>query len=151
MALVVALPGAAQASESPSTASLVRLAQSPAAASVGAPAIGTLARGARVSTRKFQGDCGWFTCTIRLNRAATRSARDAGWLISAAAGMCAVLASGPGAVVCGAAVAPAAVGLAVFAGRYWEEGNCLGIKLTHPPIPPRAWPSKVRRGKYNCG
>jgi hypothetical protein len=141
MASMVALPGAAQASASRANASVAQTA--PAAAS---HAVSTFAL--RSST--FQGDCGWVTCTLRLNRAATRNARDAGWLIAAAAGACGVVTSGAGAVVCGAAIAPAAVTLAVFAGRYYEDGDCLGIKFTHPPVPSVAWPSRVKHGSYNC-
>ena len=96
-----------------------------------------------------QGDCGWVTCTIRFDRASTRNARDAGWLIGAAAGMCAVLTGGILAVVCGAAIGPSAVIIAVYAGRYYESGNCLQIKVTKS-WPAAAWPGSVKRGTRNC-
>lgn len=96
------------------------------------------------------GGCGWVNCTMRLNRAATRNARDAGWIIPFAAGACGVVTGGAAAVACAAAIAPAAGLLAVFAGRYYEAGNCLAIKFTHPPFPPAAWPSQVKRHSHNC-
>lgn len=102
-----------------------------------------------VADPTFQGDCGIITCTLRLNRASTRNARDAGWLIAAAAGGCAVISAGVGAVVCGAAVAPAATLLAVAAGRYWENGNCLGIKIAVAPGTP-SWPTQVKKNTFNC-
>jgi Na+/proline symporter len=126
------------------------VARSSQVADTASPAIGALPSGSRVSSSTFQGDCSWVTCTIRLNRAATRNARDASWLIGAAAGACAVVTEGAGAVVCGAAIAPAAVTLAVAAGRYYESGRCLGIKFTHPPVPSVAWPSSVKYGTRNC-
>lgn len=42
----------------------------------------------------FSGSCGWFTCTVRLNRAATRNARDASWIIAATAGACGAVTAG---------------------------------------------------------
>jgi hypothetical protein len=96
-----------------------------------------------------QGDCGWFTCTVRFDRAATRNARDAGWLIGAAAGACAVVTGGTAAIVCGAAIAPAAVYLAVMSGRYYEGGNCLGIRVTKT-FPAISWATQVHRSSYNC-
>jgi hypothetical protein len=96
------------------------------------------------------GSCGWVHCTMRLNRAATRNARDAGWLITFAAGACGVVTGGAAAVACAAAIAPAAGVVAVFAGRYYVAGNCLAINFTHPPFPPVAWPSQVKRHDHNC-
>lgn len=98
----------------------------------------------------FQGSCGWFTCTIRLSRGATRNARDAAWIIGAAGGACGVVTAGAAAIVCGAAIAPGAVVLAVAAGRFYEEGDCLAINFTHPPLPSIAWPSRVEKRRYNC-
>jgi hypothetical protein len=142
VAFMVALPGVAQASQTPSAQSSVQPAQPAAATSDAAPA--TMA----LRSPAFQADCGWITCTIRLNRATTRNARDAGWLISAAGVFCGF--AGPGAAVCAAAIIPPSVTLAVFAGRYWEEGNCLGIRFSRPPIPSVAWPVRVKHGSYNC-
>lgn len=96
----------------------------------------------------IQGDCGIISCTIRFDRAATRNARDASWIIGAAAGACAVLSSGTLAIVCGAAVAPAAVVAAVAAGRYYENGNCLGIRFY--VLGGVGWPTEVKRNTYNC-
>ncbi|MFN8018785.1 MAG: hypothetical protein U0P45_11760 [Acidimicrobiales bacterium] len=102
-----------------------------------------------VADPSFQGDCGYVTCTLRLNRARTRDARDAGWIIAAAGGACAVMSAGALAVVCGAAVAPAAVVLAVAAGRYYEDGDCLKIKFSVTPGS-SAWPERLEHGDYNC-
>jgi hypothetical protein len=101
-----------------------------------------------VADPSFQGDCGYTTCTLRFNRARTRDARDASWLISAAAGACGVATGGTLALVCGAAIAPAAVVIAVAAGRYYEDGDCLKIKF--PVIGGIAWPGRVKHGDYNC-
>lgn len=95
-----------------------------------------------------QGDCGIISCTVRLDRAATRNARDAGWLIGAAGGPCAVISAGTLAIVCGAAIAPAAVVLAVAAGRDYENGNCLGIRFY--VAGGVGWPTEVKRNTYNC-
>jgi hypothetical protein len=98
----------------------------------------------------FSGSCGWFTCTVRLNRAATRNARDASWIIGAAAGACGAVTAGTASIVCAAAIAPAAVVMAVAAGRYYEAGRCLAINFAHPPLPSIAWPSSVKHGDHNC-
>lgn len=50
--------------------------------------------------------------------------------------------------MCGAAIAPAAVVIAVAAGRYYEVGNCLGVRFSK--IGGLAWPVEVRKGTYNC-
>ena len=101
-----------------------------------------------VADPSFQGDCGYVTCTLRFNRARTRDARDAAWIIGAVGGACAVVSAGTLAIVCGAAVAPAAVVLAVAAGRYYEDGDCLKIKFSIAGG--LAWPGRVDHGDYNC-
>ena len=100
----------------------------------------------------FQGDCGRVTCTVRLDRAQTRNARDAGGVIGIAAGVCGVFSGGTLALVCGAAVAPAAGVIGLAANRFYEQGDCLQIKFTKPGLPgPRlAWPGSVKRGTRNC-
>ncbi|MFC7533231.1 hypothetical protein [Actinoplanes sp. GCM10030250] len=101
----------------------------------------------------FQGDCGHLTCTVRIDRAQTRNARDAGAVIGIAAGACGVFSAGTLAVVCGGAVAPAAGLLALAAARYYEQGDCLQIKFTKYPGPGgvrAAWPGAVKRGTRNC-
>lgn len=101
-----------------------------------------------VADPAFQGDCGIVSCTARLDRAATRNARDASWLIGAAAAICGVASGGALAIVCAAGVAPASVVLAVAAGRYYENGNCLAIK--YYVVGGAGWPSEVKKGQYNC-
>jgi hypothetical protein len=103
-----------------------------------------------IRSSTFEGSCGLFTCTVRLNRPATRNARDASWVISTAASMCGFIPP-PGNIICGAAVAAGAVIVAVAAGRFYEQGDCLAINFNHPPLPSAAWPSKVSRGDHNCG
>jgi hypothetical protein len=101
----------------------------------------------------FQGDCGWVTCTIRLDRAQTRNARDAGAVIGIAAGACGAASAGTLALVCGAAVAPAAGIIAVAAARFYEQGDCLQFKfLKYPPagVVQLAVPGSVKRGTRNC-
>jgi hypothetical protein len=100
----------------------------------------------------FQGDCGRITCTVRIDRAQTRNARDVGGIIGIAAGACGVFSAGTLAVVCGAAVAPAAGVIALAANRFYEQGDCLAIKFTKPglPGPQLAWPTSVKRGTRNC-
>jgi hypothetical protein len=142
VAFMIALPGVAQASQAHSE-SVARSAQPAAVVMSGASSAVSQARSSWV-----QADCGWVTCTIRLDRASTRNARDAAWLISAAGAFCAF--AGPGAAVCAAAIIPPAVTLAVAAGRYYENGNCLGIRFSKPPIPSVAWPTEVKHGSYNC-
>jgi hypothetical protein len=101
----------------------------------------------------FQGDCGTITCTVRLDRAQTRNARDAGAVIGIVAGACASVSLGTLAPVCGAAVAPAAAITALAAARFYEQGDCLQIKFSKVPGPggvPVAIPGSVRRGTRNC-
>ncbi|MGK5680265.1 hypothetical protein [Actinoplanes sp. URMC 104] len=90
---------------------------------------------------------------MRIDRAQTRNARDAGAVIGIAAGACGVFSAGTLAVVCGGAVAPAAGLLALAASRYYEQGDCLQIKFTKYPGPAgvrAAWPGAVKRGTRNC-
>ena len=101
-----------------------------------------------VADPSLQADCGWVTCTVRFDRATTRNARDAAWLVSTAAVLCSAI-GGVGAAVCGFAFALGAVEIAVFAGRYYESGNCLQLKVTKS-WPAVWWPGSVRRGTQNC-
>ncbi|MSO86620.1 MAG: hypothetical protein EXQ71_03745 [Acidimicrobiia bacterium] len=107
-----------------------------------------------VADPSFQGDCGTVTCTVRLDRAQTKNARDASQLVGAAATICGVLSGGTLAIVCGAAILPASIVLATFAGRYYGDGNCLGIRFNKYPVPPLVtfvgWPTQVKYGEYNC-
>jgi hypothetical protein len=101
----------------------------------------------------FQGDCGSLTCTVRLDRAQTRNARDAGAVIGIVAGACASVSLGTLAPVCGAAIAPAAGITALAAARFYEQGDCLQIKFSKIPGPgglPVGIPGSVRRGTRNC-
>ena len=102
-----------------------------------------------VADPAFQGDCGYITCTVRLDRAQTRNASDASWIITGFAAACSVLGGLTG-LLCAAAIAPGAVALAVAAGRFYENGNCIGARFYLNVILPVAWPVEVRRGTYNC-
>lgn len=108
-----------------------------------------------VADPAFQGDCGDVTCTVRLDRAQTKNARDVGGLIAIAGGLCAAVSGGTLAAACAAAVAPAAGVLAVAANRYYDNGNCLGVRFIKYPLPwpfpvVVAWPTEVKFGDYNC-
>lgn len=94
-----------------------------------------------------QADCGWVTCTVRLSRDLTRQARDLGRLLQIGATLCARF-SGLVGAICWGAVLPAASLLAEFASRYYNNGNCLGMRFNL--LGPAAWPVEVRRGTYDC-
>ncbi|MGW4719565.1 hypothetical protein [Nocardia sp. NPDC004260] len=95
-----------------------------------------------------QSDCGNITCTIRLDRAQTRSARDKSWLVGAGSGLiCAPL--NVAGTVCAGVIALVATDIAVDAGTYYENGNCIGIRVI-PHGLTFAGTTEVTRGTYNC-
>jgi hypothetical protein len=103
-----------------------------------------------VADPSFHGDCGYVTCTLRFNRARTRDARDAGYLIVGAGSACATFSQALR-VVCAGAVAPAALALSIAAQRWYEDGDCLKIKFNKVPVPGIvAWPQRLDHGTYNC-
>ena len=118
--------------------------------SVGSACGETLSMRSGVVHQPTQADCGYITCTIRLDRALTRDARDFAWYAAPAMALiCSKL--GPYALICEAAAVTAGVALSVQANRYYEVGNCVSIRFglnALPPLP--AWAVEVRYGTYNC-
>lgn len=101
----------------------------------------------------FQGDCGHLTCTVRLDRAQTRNARDAGAIIGIAAGVCGAVSLGSLSPVCAVAIAPTAGITAIAAARFYEQGDCLQFKISKfrgPNGLPLVMPGSVKRGTRNC-
>jgi hypothetical protein len=135
------------------TVALPLMLASPAAASAGQQAADNAPLSqAVVLSEPFDADCGLLPphCTIRLNREMTRRARDAaqvGGPIAAAA--CTRVPVPLVAGVCAAAVAAGSQLLATFASNYYEDGDCLGIKVAAVPTPAVA-PTRVKRGDHNC-
>jgi hypothetical protein len=98
-----------------------------------------------VADPSIQADCGWVSCTVRLSRSMTRNVRDGVAVLASLVGFCVPLA---GPVVCGFIGARLALDRAA-AGRYYENGNCLGYRYSRAfPVGPM--PIQVRRGTYNC-
>lgn len=145
-AFMVVLPGVASAS----TGQAGSRAQAAGAANAVTPAIEALPRTAQADNQPFQADCGIATCTVRFSRDATRNARDGSAAVGLFAAACGFVASAPGAIACGLVAFPAAGGVAILANRYYESGDCLGIRFGLPPVPPVAIPVKVKHGTYNC-
>lgn len=105
-----------------------------------------------VADPAFQGDCGNISCTLRLDHAQTKNARDASGIIELAAGACTVIGGPVATIMCSAAIAPQAGILAIAANRFDGNGNCLGIRFSlytgafgYP-----AYPVEVKAGTYNC-
>jgi hypothetical protein len=92
-------------------------------------------------------NCGLFSCSVRFDRAWTRNARDVAWVASVGAVVCALI-TGPGAVACALAWGLQTVVIAVAAGRYYEDGDCLGVKKYH--VAGVWFPFRVVRGTRNC-
>lgn len=103
-------------------------------------------------TGSFQGDCGDLTCTVRLDRAQTKNARDVGAIIGIAAGACGAVSAGTLALVCGASAAPSAGAISVAANRVYDDGDCIQFKFLKAPVnpPPPAVPGRVKHGTRNC-
>ena len=108
-----------------------------------------------VADPKVHFSCGYVTCTIRFNRSATRDIRDgsgiAGGASTMTAAICGALSAGTCVVVAGV-IAGYLWTQQTFAGRYYENGNCYGVKFNLYPPPPAtaSWPTQVKRGTYNC-
>lgn len=89
---------------------------------------------------QWQFDWGIVTGTLYLNRKETRNARDAGYIVGLAASVCSA-----GFPVC-YPVAAQAGGIGIAAGRYYEEGNCVKLKVIGPTLKPE----RHKKGKRNC-
>lgn len=100
-----------------------------------------------VADPAFETNCGIVSCKLYFDRAQTRNARDFWWLTGAGASACFFL-SGPAAPVCAVAIAAQAGAINAYAGRYYEEGNCVKLKVfvTGGPI----IPERHKRGERNC-
>ncbi|MEU2992710.1 hypothetical protein ABZ772_20565 [Streptomyces griseoincarnatus] len=83
---------------------------------------------------------GIVTGTLYLNRKETRNARDAGYIVALAAGVCSA-----GFPVCFPLTAQAG-GIGIAAGRYYEEGNCVKLKVIGPTLKPE----RHKKGQRNC-
>ena len=97
----------------------------------------------------IQADCGIVTCTVRFDRATTRNIRDGAGLGGIASGVVAVFSGGilvPAATVIGAFLGANGI----IAGRYYENGNCFGIKVVPGGAINPWWPTRVTRNTYNC-
>lgn len=104
----------------------------------------------------YKGDCGIVTCTISFDRNTTRNIRDGYNLSAIASGVVgAILALtgvGVAVTVLLALVAAKLAVDAVFAGRYYENGNCFAYLFPRVPVFGLAsfWPKEIRRGSRNC-
>ena len=107
---------------------------------IAAPSPAFVARGFSVS-------CGYISCKVYFNRALTRNARDTGWLMTMGAGSCIAL-SGPAGAICAAAIGAQAGAISSFAGRFYEDGDCLKLKVLLPAGP--IIPERHKRGERNC-
>lgn len=99
----------------------------------------------------IQADCGIITCTVRFSRATTRNIRDGAALGAIGAGV--VAAFSGGLAVPAAALVAAALGVHnIVAGRFYENGNCLGLRflVQHAAVPAYWYPVQVKRNTYNC-
>ncbi|MGW7663179.1 hypothetical protein [Streptomyces sp. NPDC054756] len=89
---------------------------------------------------RWQFNWGIVTGTLYLNRKETRNARDAGYIVGLAASVCSA-----GFPVC-YPVAAQAGGIGIAAGRYYEEGNCVKLKVIGPTLKPE----RHKKGQRNC-
>lgn len=97
-----------------------------------------------VSDPRWKWGCWYFCGTIYLNRAETRNARDANYLITGVFGFCtAATRNAAGIVGCGI-IALTSGFLAIAANRYYEAGGCLKIGI------PSGRAQFQQRGNYNC-
>lgn len=97
-----------------------------------------------VADPKISGTCGILFCTVRFDRATTRNIADYTNLGGIVSGIAAVMGSVPAGILAGA--------LAIdgwIAGRYYGNGNCLGIKYQRNTFLV-VGPVQVQRGTYNC-
>jgi len=125
---------------------------SPAAASAGQNVVHGIAPSSQavINSAPYEASCGLLppNCTVRLNRATTRNARDTAQLAGPIATAACALVPGPGAI-CAAVIGGGAAGLAVIATRYYEDGDCLALKIMPAPTP-LVSPERVKRGEHNC-
>lgn len=103
----------------------------------------------------IQADCGYVTCTVRYDRAATKNIRDlSGINALAATFLSTVLIVLKVTLIPGLVVAVVATWLganAIVAGRYYGNGNCFGIKMSKQvPLPVTWTPTEVKYNTYNC-
>ncbi len=100
-----------------------------------------------VAASAFEANCGIISCKLYFDRAQTRNARDFWWLIGVGASACFFL-SGPAAPICAVAVAAQAGSINAYAGRFYEDGDCIKLKvfISGPPI----IPERHKRGVRNC-
>ncbi|KAA2252405.1 hypothetical protein F0L68_35750 [Solihabitans fulvus] len=96
-----------------------------------------------------QADCGWITCTVRLDRNWTRNAQSAAFIVEHGAALCRFIPNGAVASACEAFVRWKAGQFASKAHVYYSHGNCLGIKIPIP-APALAYPVSVAHGYKNC-
>ncbi|MEZ4358913.1 MAG: hypothetical protein R3B48_01980 [Kofleriaceae bacterium] len=95
----------------------------------------------------LQADCGRITCTVRLNRAWTkRVAQGASTAASVASVACRRAPSPLGIAACTAAVKGLGLLLKSTASKYYNRGNCVGLRYG---LLPTKLP-EVTRGTYNC-
>ncbi|NEC30247.1 hypothetical protein G3I20_27545 [Streptomyces sp. SID8111] len=92
------------------------------------------------STRSARFNWGIATGTLYLNRKETRNARDAGYIVALAAGVCSA-----GFPICFPITAQAG-GIGIAAARYYEEGNCVKLKVIGPTLKPE----RHKKGQRNC-
>lgn len=105
---------------------------------------------------QLQADCGIVTCTVRLDRATTKSwsnyGGDVGKMVASLAALGAAFGGAVGIAVSGAAAVIIGVRFDVFsrqAADYYSNGNCFGIKF--PAVNYGAgWGTQVTRGTFNC-
>ena len=98
-------------------------------------------------SRSYSASCGLISCKLYFDRATTRKARDLSLLTGLAAAACTVF-SGPAVTFCVLALKTQAGAISSSAGRFYDRGDCLKLKifLTGSPVIPERHP----RGERNC-
>jgi hypothetical protein len=109
-----------------------------------------------------QADCGYVTCTARLDRDSTKALEDYDKVTGVASSLCgALVGAGVAAgVLCAAAVNGAGTAISLLAREVYDDGDCLGLRLVIPtvvPLPPPApvalpvvYPVRVAAGTFTC-
>jgi hypothetical protein len=146
-ALTVALPLMLAASAAASAGQAAGSASDVAAAAKVAPA-----SQAAALSEAFDTSCGLLPpkCTLRLNRATTRRARNAAALAGTiAAGACDPVDIPGWQTACRTVIGLSVGGLVLAASNYYEDGDCLGIEILIGPVP-IASPQRVKHGDHNC-
>jgi hypothetical protein len=110
----------------------------------------------------LQADCGYVTCTARLDRDSTRALEDYDKVTGVASSLCgALVGAGVAAgVLCAAAVNGAGAATSLLAREVYDDGDCVGLRLVVPtvlPLPPPApaglpvvYPVRVAAATFNC-